>query len=134
MYTVKFVVYGEPIAKQSVKRGKTWHGQTVWYIPPKMSAWQNYITLVAGQYKPECPLDGPLELRAVFYLPRPKSRQKDVIWADRKPDVDNLLKPLKDALQSGGIIKNDSRLVRIFAEKLYGDPPRVEISVKKLKG
>ena len=60
------------------------------------------------------PLTGSIVLTVVFVLPRPKNR----IWKSRpmprenhtkRPDLDNLMKSLKDAL-SGTIWKDDSQV------------------------
>lgn len=67
------------------------------------------------------PFDGAVELTAAFVMPRPKSK----IWKTRamprenhtsKPDVDNLLKSLKDAL-SGIAWRDDAQVWRIIASK-----------------
>ena len=50
------------------------------------------------------------------------------IMMDKKPDIDNLIKFVLDALQGQeGYIVDDSQVVRIYAEKLYSDKPRTEI-------
>ncbi len=49
----------------------------------------------------------------------------------RRRDLDNILKSLLDALQHGGVYRDDSQIVRLVIEKRESDPPngRVEITV-----
>ena len=79
------------------------------------------------------PLDGPLAIRVRFYLPRPPSRRKAELWPDRKPDLDNLLKALWDGLSLARVFVGDSRIVRVEAEKLYGEA-KTEVQVAQVEG
>jgi Holliday junction resolvase RusA-like endonuclease len=58
-----------------------------------------------------------------FYFPYPKSTPKkqriDLQPMRGKYDIDNLVKSFLDALQDSGIIKNDSCVCGIYAEKIY---------------
>ena len=74
------------------------------------------------------PLDGALEMGVCFHLPKPKSVKRE--HPEKKPDLDNLLKPLLDALE-GVLFVNDSRIVDLYVTKVYGDP-RVEIWIKEV--
>ena len=75
------------------------------------------------------PLDCPLEVSLRFVLARPPSRPKRETMPDRKPDLDNLEKAVLDGLGLARVYVNDSRIVRLTSEKVYGSPPRVEIEV-----
>ncbi|GIO33667.1 hypothetical protein J2TS6_48080 [Paenibacillus albilobatus] len=48
-----------------------------------------------------------------------------------KPDVDNYLKGVKDALK-GVIWKDDSQVVEVFVQKRYSSRPRIEVKIKDL--
>lgn len=74
------------------------------------------------------PIDSPIYLQIHFFLPRPKSLPKRIIYHTRKPDLDNLVKAVKDALR-GLAYRDDSQIVRMEAWKGYGNPPRVEIAI-----
>ncbi len=57
-------------------------------------------------------LDGPIRARMVFTLPKPASAPKRKrTWADKKPDLSKLLRSTEDALVTGGIIRDDARIV-----------------------
>ncbi len=83
------------------------------------------------------PLDGPVALRVVFVLPRPKR----LIWKRRemprvphtaRPDLDNLVKATKDAL-NGLAWRDDSQVVELSAGKCYAsgnELPGVELAIE----
>ena len=73
---------------------------------------------------------------------RPKShygtgKNKDIlkerfqnIPCTKKPDIDNMIKFVLDALQGqNGYFLDDSQVIRIFAEKIYSQDPRTEIMI-----
>jgi Holliday junction resolvase RusA-like endonuclease len=79
------------------------------------------------------PLDGPVEVSIVFYLEKPASRPKGVVFADRKPDIDKLVRSVLDSLTDAGVLREDSRVVDLHALKLYarrGASPGVVIVVR----
>lgn len=49
-----------------------------------------------------------------------------------KPDADNYLKGVKDALK-GIIWKDDSQVVDAFVRKRYSARPRIEVKIKELQ-
>lgn len=65
------------------------------------------------------PLDEPVELTVIFYLPRGKTvtRQTPTV----SPDIDKLLRSVSDSLTDSKLIIDDSRIIRIHAEKRYAD-------------
>jgi Holliday junction resolvase RusA-like endonuclease len=48
-----------------------------------------------------------------------------------KPDIDNLVKAILDALNGGIAYEDDKQIVELTAVKLYGDP-RTEIMLEEL--
>ena len=87
-------------------------------------------------YAPNEPLRGPVEVRYSFFMRVPKStsgvqrRQmlNRKIYHIKKPDLDNLEYLITNAMK-GIIYHDDSQIVRKFAEKFYGDPPKVVVQV-----
>lgn len=112
------------------------------FVPKNIRAWQAAVALQTNRYKPRQPLDGPVILELAFFLPMPKSWSK----AKRvrhygavcpvKPDTDNLVKPVKDAMTSAGWWTDDSRIVGEEVVKWYvdrrreGGQPGVQILVR----
>jgi Holliday junction resolvase RusA-like endonuclease len=92
------------------------------------------------EYKPDVPIKAPVRLVAKFFLKRPKNHYgtgknagKLKSWAlsacpTTKPDLDNLVKFIKDAL-NGIFWYDDSYVVEIQARKKYSESPRIEIEI-----
>lgn len=84
-------------------------------------------------------LTGYIDLKCRFYFPIPKSKSKiiqqgmedGIIRPDRKPDGDNLMKAVQDALNEVAYW-DDKQIVHGEYDKFYGDP-RVEIEITELK-
>jgi Holliday junction resolvase RusA-like endonuclease len=78
----------------------------------------------------EVPLEGPVCVRVMFYLKRPKShfrtgRNARLIRAGAPhypaamPDLDKLCRAVLDGLTDGGAWKDDGQVIQLHAEKLY---------------
>lgn len=85
------------------------------------------------------PLTGPLKLRCVFVLPRPKNKnwkRKPMPreWHTHTPDTDNLVKAVKDALNE--IVWQDDSQVCVYDIIKWiasGDEsPHVEVTIETL--
>lgn len=79
----------------------------------------------AAQYEQGIPLD----VTMVFHCPRPKSLPKKITCHTKKPDLDQLVKLLKDA---GNRIlwHDDSQITTLRARKVYAEgEPYIYVSV-----
>lgn len=81
-------------------------------------------------------------LEVSFYSARPKShyktgknagllREDAPVMNAHKPDVDNLLKFVMDAM-NGVFYKDDGQIVTIIVNKFYSPNPRTEIGISEL--
>ena len=129
MKIICFTVYGNPIPKARARTVRLKNGFTTTYTPQKTENWENMIRLQILEHKPDKLIDQAISLKAVFVLQRPKSIPKKRKYPETKPDLDNLLKSLTDAME-GIIYTNDSRIVKKEVSKVYGDPPRVEVELE----
>lgn len=124
MEEVHFIIPGRPVGKgrpRFTKKGHCWTpDKTVEYERDiKMSYWSTY-----GHRKYEA--DKALAVDIVLYYPRPKSMakykrlmaQKGVLRPTVKPDVDNVIKAILDAL-NGVAFEDDRQIVQIECEKWY---------------
>jgi Holliday junction resolvase RusA-like endonuclease len=87
------------------------------------------------------PLVGPVRLSVTAYLPMPRDipkRLQATAFPVRRPDLDNCLKLIMDALTPGrdpwGVWGDDSQVVAIDARKDYarGRPPGWEVVIEPL--
>lgn len=136
---IKIEVLGEPVA-QGRPRATTRNGKTRMYDPEKSRDYKDYVRLVAAQNAPIKPISGAVRMVLYVYRPIPKSfskkkREKAVgkeLRPTTKPDIDNYVKGIKDALK--GIIWNDdSQVVEIIAAKWYSENPGIEIMIEELQ-
>lgn len=84
---------------------------------------------------------GPVAVTLLFYFKRPKGHYGTGRNADRiresapwhmttTPDLDKLARCAIDAL-SGTVIGDDAQIMELRANKRYGDPERVEITIEE---
>ena len=78
----------------------------------------------AGKY----PAGVPLSLVISIYRPRPRSLPKRFLWPVTRPDLDNYLKLVLDAL-NGFAWEDDAQVVMLRGVKRFGEPPRIEIEI-----
>lgn len=75
-----------------------------------------------------------VDVTAVYAIPKSASKVTAAAMANgdlmptRKPDIDNVLKAVLDAL-NGVAYKDDARVVAVSAKKVYGEP-RLVIEIK----
>lgn len=96
-------------------------------------------------FKPDKPIASPVILDIEFYLKRPKSHYRTGKYSEmlkdsapkfhtKKPDLDNLIKFVKDSL-NGIFWNDDSQVYCIIAYKNYADPesgPETIIKIKEI--
>lgn len=134
-----FSVPGEPVAKGRarafIRGGKIGH-----HTPDKTARYENLVRLVAKQAMGAAkPLEGPISLRCIFWLPVPMSysikRRKACLNGSerhcKRPDIDNLLKSVKDGC-NGVAWVDDCQVVEVRASKCYGEMPRVDVEIVQL--
>lgn len=137
---IQFTVYGEPVA-QGRPRASTAGGFVKLYDPAKSRDYKDYVRLAASEHAPSALLEGPIGMMVTVYRSMPKylskypnkaaAAERGEILPTTKPDTDNYLKGVKDALK-GVIWKDDSQVVEVFARKRYSARPRIEVKIKDL--
>jgi len=134
---IKFTVYGAPVA-QGRPRATTVKGNVKLYDPAKSRDYKDYVRLASREYAPPQPLQGALGLEVIAYRPLTSVMQKSLkkaaaaekgeILPLTKPDADNYLKGITDALKNIMWI-DDSQVVEATVKKRYSARPRIEISI-----
>lgn len=149
-----FVVEGEPKGQPRQRsfllRGKGGqpiigaNGQPVvrTYDPSTAEGWKSQIALAARPFNKGEPIDCPLSLSCVFHFARPKShfgtgRNSGILkdsaprYHTGKPDMDNVIKALKDALTGIRLWRDDSLVVRYgYMEKCWAERDYTHISIE----
>lgn len=107
------------------------------YDPPKSRKWKEDIRLQAISVKNRekwqtIEREIPVYMDITFYMPKPKSCPKSRIFPTVKPDLDNVEKAIKDAL-NGVLYVDDAQVCEVHKKKVYcqnGQEPGVMIELR----
>ncbi len=139
---IRIICAGPPVAKRRARMRhlKTVHGQYLNkpYTPAKTRQYETFVRQEAALImNGRDPLDGPIMLNVLAFLPIPQSwskkKQREAMYVTTKPDWDNLAKSVTDAL-NGIVYTDDKLIVDAFVQKRYDKRPRVEITVQEMPG
>lgn len=148
---MKLIIDIEP-KPQSRPRSAIKNNRIVVREDRNMRVWRRACTmLVKNQYK------GPfyetaIKVDVTFFMEAPeklkkepseRSRQttkerfirfvKELIWHDKLPDIDNLVKAVFDSItKSNKVWKDDNIVCDLHARKVYSPNPRIEIEIEEL--
>lgn len=109
---------GKPILAESSKAVAPWRESIVW--------WARQASEHLGG-----PMTGPLRVRMVFTLARPRSAPKRRLYPDARPDLSKLARAVEDALTDAGVWADDAcvveydRLAKVYAGS--GDPDALDV-------
>jgi len=139
-YHKTFTVYGQAVPKGRARVVRS-GGFVRAFTPKKTVDWESSVAGQAIVHKPPQLLTGPIKLGVRFYRAPLKSFSKDKrelamsgkFRPATRPDLDNLIKGIKDAL-NGIMWQDDSQVIEyiVGTGKYFGDPPRVEIEVYEI--
>ena len=139
---IKFTYHGEAVGKgrpRYSRRGEYVHT----YTPQKTKNFEDAIRFefMASNCEPMPVYDREISLKAnvLVGVPIPKSysKKRQALCRDRfiapskKPDIDNILKSVFDAL-NGYAFADDVQIVQVYAEKVYAEEPFVEVEIDEL--
>ena len=134
--TVSFSVVGVPLPQGSMRAfvPKGWsHAVVTHKRGPDLRQWRALVAEAAGRAGQGVVLDGAIHLTLHFRLVRPKSLPRRVTEHVKKPDLDKLVRAVKDAL-TGVCYVSDSQVVAVMATKHYaqrGNAPGVVVRLEE---
>jgi len=112
---VAFRVEGRPVPWSRAKvNGKRFFNN------PKQAAHQQHVAILAKLAAGGVFFLGPVRLSCKFVFARPRSNKSKGPFMAQRPDGDNLLKQISDALNTV-LWKDDAQVVKIESEKLWSD-------------
>ena len=140
---IKFRYNGEPVGKGrprvTARGGKFAHA----YTPKRTKDFEDAIRFefMASNCEAMPVYDREIALKANVLIgvaiPQSYSKKRQALCRDRfiapnkKPDIDNILKAIFDAL-NGAAFVDDVQIVKVTAEKVYADEPFVEVTIDEL--
>ena len=117
---ISYFIEGEP-APQGSKTGFVKNGRVVMVeASKKVKPWRAAVAKKTAQHmswETLNPMDNPVEIALVFYLPKPKTVKRT--WPSVKPDLDKLIRSTFDGLTTGGLYTDDALVVAVSASKEY---------------
>ena len=129
--SISFTVFGTPVPQGSMKafmRPGMRH-PVVTSDNKKLKPWRQEVTGCALRaFRSPVLKPAALCVSVTFFLHRPESKARKIIYPSAKPDIDKLLRGILDAL-TGVAYEDDSQVCRVVMEKNYGQPERAEITV-----
>lgn len=122
-----FAVAGTPSPKARARTTKQGHA----YTPkPTQLAEAKVLDAYLRKYEDEPPMEGPLSLTVLASFSVPKSwsrkRREEAAWHTSRPDLDNLVKLVTDAL-NGAAYADDSQIALVTARKVYSDDASMDV-------
>lgn len=131
---MKLTIYGKPQPKE---RPRVYNGHG---ITPTRT--KNYEAKIAEEWRAKYPnpLEGDIRVEITFYMPTPISwskakkerAERGIIRPSVRPDIDNLVKIILDAIQGGVAFADDKQVVELTAAKYYSAEPRTAILVEEI--
>lgn len=119
----RFTVMGKHVKAYDPAKSKKYKMQL------KKTAWRIMIHNIWQRID-----NAPISMNLIFVLPRPK-RPKNKDYHITKPDLDNLVKAVKDAL-NGIAYADDSQITELKATKRYCqdvEPPGVIVNIEEIR-
>ncbi len=98
------------------------------YKNPRTRKDQEAFLAAAMAYAPDEPMTAPLVVDLRFAMKRPKAAKGLQLHA-KKPDLDNLIKLVLDAL-NGVFWEDDKQIIEVCASKHYDDDPGTLVRIQ----
>lgn len=136
---------GDEVVPKDRPRARVVPAKKPWvqfYTPAKTVKWEDHVAEHALMELRSVEVDGPEFTMPIqdhriiasmrFNLRKPVSYPKSVIWHTKKPDLDNYVKSILDALIKARVIEDDALVTDLILAKRYADdahPPGVEVEL-----
>lgn len=142
--TIHLWVYGKPAGSGSKTAYRTPKGKMIVTPASKyQKPWQEAVkwSFLQSEYAKMIPLTEPLAVDITFILPRSKShfgtgknagklKISAPMYPATRPDIEKLARSTNDAL-TGLVWKDDSQIVSLILQKIYGDRSGARIEIRK---
>ncbi|HLO41661.1 MAG TPA: RusA family crossover junction endodeoxyribonuclease [Phycisphaerales bacterium] len=136
-HRIEILIPGEPVAQPRAKtqvltrrdgtvvRSGNGRVATHTYTPgKKIGPWKQVVALKVREQLPRQPWDGPVELDVTFWFERTQELERHKHGAGEllhtvRPDLDNLVKAIKDVMTDEGVWIDDGRVCDTVIRKRY---------------
>jgi Holliday junction resolvase RusA-like endonuclease len=128
---MKLTILGDPVAKGRPKL-TSFGGHARAYTPAKTRMAEDHIRSQIANQLPKgfVPFACPIWITIGIYKSKPKHAKKTDIYPSRRPDLDNYIKTVLDAMNMV-VFQDDALICSIKAQKDYDAIPRIEIEINE---
>lgn len=130
---IRLTINGNPSTATAQQKGVFVHnGKPVFFTKKKVADTHRLLVAQLMQARPAKPMGGNISMMLIWTFAHPKaSKQKnELVFHNKRPDLDNLIKGVLDALRPAGWIEEDSRICSLHALKQYGPVPSLFLEAK----
>jgi Holliday junction resolvase RusA-like endonuclease len=132
---IRAFIAGPPSTVTAQQKGvAVMGGKPRFYTKKKVKDAHRALVAQLAPHAPGFPFEGQVILRVTFTFPVPLAMRR--LWGpiphSKRPDLDNLLKGVLDALEPAGWMTDDARIYSLHAEKWYGEPVGLQITAEEL--
>jgi len=122
---IDIVFHGTPIGKSRPRFGRTKAGGVVTYTPQKTRDYERALKSFAQVAMiSKTMLEGPVKVTITAYF----SHKTKTGWHVSRPDLDNIIKAVLDALNEV-VFDDDAAVCELVAAKKYDNEERIEVQV-----
>ena len=127
---------GEPVGKGRPRLDPR-SGRAI--TPARTRAWEAAAALLLRAALRPLPVGAPLRLEVVAHHPAPQRKSppegSPCMGGGRRPDLDNIVKAVADALQLAGVVPDDRQIVAVVARSVYGPPGEgwVDVTIEEVR-
>ena len=122
---IDIVFHGTPIGKSRPRFGRTKAGSVVTYTPQKTRDYERALKSFAQVAMiGKTMLEGPVKVTITAYF----SHKTKTGWHVSRPDLDNIVKAVLDALNEV-VFDDDAAVCELVAAKKYDNEERIEVQV-----
>jgi Holliday junction resolvase RusA-like endonuclease len=140
-FTISIAPRGQMRARHTAKKTKSGKVFSKTYKDEKQQDAETVLYAYLRDYVPASPIEGPIALGIRAFMPMPKKSKKwtadalaGFIRPTTKPDLDNMIKHIKDCMTTMQFWHDDNQVVEYLpgTGKYYSESPRWEIVVEGL--
>ncbi len=127
MYRFEFLGEPYPKGRPRFSRGRV-------YTPRETTAAEGDIISQLTRQMDERELSilsGPLKVTMLIYKSKPKSARKKDLYPTKRPDLDNYVKLILDAMDKI-VFMDDAQIVSMESHKRFDKQPRIIVTVEEI--
>lgn len=120
-----------PTATGQMRAVRVVGGKPVFYDPPAVIETRAKLEAALAPHRPAQPIEEPIRLVVKWLFPRGECHT-DGAWKTTRPDIDNSMKLLLDAMTRLGYWRDDAQVCSMILEKFWAETPGIFLRVESI--